>query len=223
MQCNIRAQLGLVVDGGPGELRGCGRERGSHLGGRDPMPLNVQGQLTCVDQRTCIQLMYEAAQRPGRQIARTELGEQVMESFCVPEGFLNWMALESQQTKSLESVSRARLLRGVAGSCSPSVLQREHRNYHCSRSLWECTPNIPNCDGQFITMHIYTHSLDPGHKCLNLCTCTDRDLDPERLSSHVHSLDALEKIHLSLARTHEHESVCHGSRARYPTASGANS
>ena len=25
--------------------------------------------------------------------------------------------------------------------------------------------------------------------------------------------DALEKIHLSLARTHEHESVCHGSRA----------
>ena len=33
------------------------------------MPLNVQGQLKCVDHKTCLQLMNETGQRPERQIA----------------------------------------------------------------------------------------------------------------------------------------------------------
>ena len=42
---------------GPGELRGCRRDHGSHWGGRDPVPLKVQGQLKYVDQEACLQLV----------------------------------------------------------------------------------------------------------------------------------------------------------------------
>ena len=60
------------------------------------MPLNAQGQLKCVDQEACLQLIFETGQRPERQITtfglvpitRVEAGEQVTESFWVPEGFL---------------------------------------------------------------------------------------------------------------------------------------
>ena len=85
------------------------------------MPLNVQGQLTCVDHKTCLQLIYETGQRPEKQIATlglvlgksTELREQVTESFCVPEGFLNWMALESQPTKSVPRRVRLGFARNI--------------------------------------------------------------------------------------------------------------
>ena len=40
------------ASGGPGDLRGCGREHCSHRGERDPVPSNAQGQLKCVDQKS---------------------------------------------------------------------------------------------------------------------------------------------------------------------------
>ena len=99
VQYNLCTQPGPVrrAPGGPGELRGCRREHGSHWGQRDTVPLKVQGQLKGVDQKTCIQLICETGQCPGRQIAtlelvpgkRTEMRQQVTESFCVLDGLLN--------------------------------------------------------------------------------------------------------------------------------------
>ena len=63
------------------------------------MFLKVQGQLTCVDQEAYLQLRYTTGHRPEPK--RAELGEQVTGSFCVPEEVFNWMALESQPTKSV--------------------------------------------------------------------------------------------------------------------------
>ena len=56
VQYNIRAQPGRVrcAPSAPRELRGCVREHGSHWGGRDTVPLEAQGQLKCVDQKTCL-------------------------------------------------------------------------------------------------------------------------------------------------------------------------
>ena len=59
------------------------------------MPLKVNGQLEDVDQEVCPQLIYETGQRPESHITtlglvprqKVESGEQVAESFNVPEGF----------------------------------------------------------------------------------------------------------------------------------------
>ena len=74
VQCNLRTQPGRVRCStcGPGELRGCRREHGSHWGRRNTVPLNVQGQLKGVDQEVCLQKIYETRQRPESQI--TNLG-----------------------------------------------------------------------------------------------------------------------------------------------------
>ena len=71
---NLRTQSGRVRCStcGPGELRGCRREHGSHWGRRDTVKLNVQGQLKGVDKEACLQLIYETGQRPESQI--TNLG-----------------------------------------------------------------------------------------------------------------------------------------------------
>ena len=81
----------------PGEFRGCRREHGFHGERRDTVPLKVQGQVKGVDQEACLQLIYESGQRPENQITalglvsrqKVESGEQVAESFNIPEGFFN--------------------------------------------------------------------------------------------------------------------------------------
>ena len=97
VQYHLRTQPGRVRRStcGPGELRGCRREHGSHRGRRDTVPLKMQGQLKGVDQEACLQLIYETGQRPESQITTLGLvprqkvvsGEQVTESFNLPEGF----------------------------------------------------------------------------------------------------------------------------------------
>ena len=94
VQHNIRAHR--CAPSGPGEFRGCGREHGSHWGGRDPVPPEAQGQLKCVDQKTCLQLIYETGQRPENQI--TALG------------------LVSRQKDGIERTSYGVFLRSCAGS-----------------------------------------------------------------------------------------------------------
>ena len=111
VQYNLRTQPGRVRCSTcrPGELRGCRREHGSHWRRRDTVPLKVQGQLKGVDQEACLQLIYETGQRPENQITtlglvprqKVESGEQVTESFHIPEGFFNCMVLDSQPTKSV--------------------------------------------------------------------------------------------------------------------------
>ena len=97
VQYNLRNQPGRVRCStcGPGELRGCRREHGSHWGRRNTVSLQVQQQLKGVDQEACLQLIYETGQRPESQITtlglvprqKVESGEQVTESFNTPEGF----------------------------------------------------------------------------------------------------------------------------------------
>ena len=95
------------------------------------MPLKVQGQLKCVDQEACLQLIHEAGQRPQRQITHlglvprksAESREQVTESLCVPEGFFNWMALESQPTKSVPRRVRLAIERNIVAMSPDRTLQ----------------------------------------------------------------------------------------------------
>ena len=76
---------------------------------RFPVPLKVQGQLKGVHQEACLQFIYETGQRPYGQITtlglvprqKLESGEQVTESFNIPEEFFNSMVLDSQPTKSV--------------------------------------------------------------------------------------------------------------------------
>ena len=123
VQYNLRTQPGRVRCSTcrPGELRGCRREHGSHWGRRDTVPLNVQGQLKGVDQEACLQLIYESGQRPENQITvhglvsrqKVESGEQVTESFNIPEGFSNCVVLDSQPTKSGSSPGAYGPLKGI--------------------------------------------------------------------------------------------------------------
>ena len=67
------------------------------------------GKLKGVDHKVCLQLIYETGQRPENQITnlglvtrqKVESGEQVTESFNIPEGFFKCMVLDSQPTKSV--------------------------------------------------------------------------------------------------------------------------
>ena len=99
VQYNLRTQPGRVRCStcGLGELRGCRREHGSYWGRRDTAPLKVQRQLNGVDQEACLQLIPGTGQRPESQITtlrlvprqKVESGEQVTDSFNIPEGFFN--------------------------------------------------------------------------------------------------------------------------------------
>ena len=108
-----------------GELRGCRREHGSHWGRRDTVPLNVQGQLKCVDQEVYLLLIYETEQRPENQITtvglvsrqKVESGEQVTEFFNIPEGFFNCLVLDSQPTKSVPRRLRLVIERNIDEMC----------------------------------------------------------------------------------------------------------
>ena len=127
VQYHLRTQPGRVRCSTcrPGELRGCRREHGSHWGRRNTVPLNVQGQLKDVDQEVHLQLIYESGQRPENQITtlglvprlEVESGEQVTESFNIPEGFLNCMVLDSQPTKSVSRWVRLAMERNIDEVC----------------------------------------------------------------------------------------------------------
>ena len=72
------------------------------------VPLKVHGQLNGVDQESSLQLSYETGQRPENQIStlglvlrkKVESGEQVTESFNIPEGFFEWMVPEPTKSDS---------------------------------------------------------------------------------------------------------------------------
>ena len=89
------------------------------------MPLKVQGQLKGVDRDICLQLIYETGQRPESQITnlglvpkqKVESGEQVTESFNIPEWFFNWMVLESKPTKSVPRRVRLAIQRNTDEMC----------------------------------------------------------------------------------------------------------
>ena len=127
VQYNLRTQSGRVRCSTcrPGELRGCRREHGSHWGRRDTVLLNVQGQLKDVDQEVYLQLTYEFGQRPENQITtlgivprhEVESGEQVAESFNIPEGFLTCMVLDSHPTKSVSRRVRLAIERNIDEMC----------------------------------------------------------------------------------------------------------
>ena len=131
---------GLSLDGcdvstcRPGELRVCRREHGSHMGRRDTVPLNV-GQLKDVDQEAYLQLIYESGQRPENQITtlglvprqKVESGEQVTESFNIPELFFNCKVLDFQPTKSVPRQVRLAIERNIDEMCP-------ERNYQMTKS-----------------------------------------------------------------------------------------
>ena len=89
------------------------------------MPLKVQGQLKGVGQEVCLQLIYETGQRPENQITtlglaprqKVESGEQVTESFNIPEGFFKCMVLHSQPTKSVPRRVRLAIERYIDEMC----------------------------------------------------------------------------------------------------------
>ena len=95
-----------------GEFRGCPREHGSHWGRRDTVPLKVQGQLKGVDRAVCLQLTFETGQRPENQSTtlglvprqKVDSGEQVTESFNIPEGFffsIVWYSIPNRRSRFL--------------------------------------------------------------------------------------------------------------------------
>ena len=104
------------------------------LGGRDTAPLKVQEQLKCVDQEACLQLDCETGHRLQGQSTilglvprkRVESREQVTESFCVPEGFFNWMALEPQPTKFVPRRVRLAIERNIVAMSPDRILQPEN-------------------------------------------------------------------------------------------------
>ena len=137
VQYHLRTH-GCDVRLGPGELRGCRREHGSHWGRRDTVPLNVKGQLKGVDQKVYLLLIYETGQRPENQITtvglvsrqNVEWGEQVTEFFNIAEGFFNCVALDSQPTKSVPRRLRLVIERNIDEMCpkrnSQSRMQHEN-------------------------------------------------------------------------------------------------
>ena len=102
------------------------------------MPLKVQAQLNGVDQEVCLQLIYKTGQRPENQISTlglvrrktVESGEQVTESFNIPEGFFKCMVLDSQQTKSVPRWVRLAIERNIDEMCPNRNLQSrvQHMN-----------------------------------------------------------------------------------------------
>ena len=85
------------------------------------MPLKVQEQLKGVDQEACLQLIYESGQRSENQTTalglvsrqKVESGEEVTESFNIPEGFFNCVVLDSQPTKSVPRRVRLAIERNI--------------------------------------------------------------------------------------------------------------
>ena len=123
IQDDFRAQSGRVrrAPGGPGELRGCGREHGSHWGGRISVPLNAHGLLNNVGQKVYVQMTYKTRHRPEGKIAalglfprqRTEVGERVTESRRAPDDFLNGTTIKSQPTRSVPRQVRLAIERNL--------------------------------------------------------------------------------------------------------------
>ena len=205
-QYYLRTQPGRVrcSTGGPGELRGRRREHGFHWGRRDTEPLKVQEQLKGVDQEACFQLIYESGQRPENQVAalglvsrqKVESGEQVTESFNIPEGFFNCVVLDSQPTKSVPRRVRLAIERNIDEICPnrnpQSRLQHENldvRSVGTTRplrgvALFDETCDLTDEDAQEATVRA-CRSVNPGviilgiprtvsrshlELCMTLCT-----------------------------------------------------
>ena len=108
-------------------------------GGRDPVPLKVQGQLNFRGPGGCLQLVYETVQRPKERIPilglvprhRVESREELTESSCVPDVFFFiWMVPESQPTKSVVHLVIERKIVAMSPDRTPqSRTQRENPVY----------------------------------------------------------------------------------------------
>ena len=182
-QCNFRTQHGRVrcSTGTPGELRGCRREHGPNWIRRNTVLLKVQEHLKGVDQEVSLQLIYETGQRPENQITnlglvprkKVEAGEQVTESFNIPEGFFNCMILNSQSTKSVPHRVRLAIERNIDEICSNQNPQSRLQNMNLDvRSvgttrplrgvaLFDETFEFTDEDAQEATIRA-CHSLNPG-------------------------------------------------------------
>ena len=109
-------------------------------GRRDTVPLKVQGQLKSVDQEACLQLICETGQRPENQVAalglvsrqKVESGEQVTESFNIPEGFFNCVVLDSQPTKSFPRRVRLAIEKNSDETCP----NRNLPSQDCNTKTW---------------------------------------------------------------------------------------
>ena len=183
VQYNLRTQPGRVRCStcGPGELRGCRREHGSHWGRRDTAPLKVQRQLNGVDQEACLQLIPGTGHRPESQIStlglvprqKVESGEQVTEFFNISEGFFNCVVLDSQPTKSVPRRVRVAIEWNIDEMCPKrnpqSRLQHENldvRSIGTTRllrgvALFDETCDLTDEDAQEATVRA-CRSVNPG-------------------------------------------------------------
>ena len=92
----------------------------------------MQGQLKDVEQEVYLQLIYESGPRPENQITtlglvprqKVESGEQVTESFNIPELFFNCKVLDSQPTKSVPRQVRLAIERNIDEMCP----ERNHQS-----------------------------------------------------------------------------------------------
>ena len=93
------------------------------------------GQLKGVDQQVYLQLIYETGQRPEKQVTalglvlrqNLESGEQVTESFNIPERFFNCVVLDSQPMKSVPRRVRLAIERNIDER--PTVDNGSHSGY----------------------------------------------------------------------------------------------
>ena len=89
---------------------------------------------------SCLQLIYESGQRPENQITtlglvprhKVESGEQVTESFNIPERFFNCMVLDSQPTKLFPRRVRLSIEWNIDDMCPDRNPQSrlQHENLH---------------------------------------------------------------------------------------------
>ena len=110
------------------------------------------GQLKGVDQEVRLQLIYETRQRLENPITnlglvprqKVESGEQVAESFNVPEEFFNCMVLDSQPTKPVLRWVRLAIKRNIDEICWNQNPQprAQHMNLDV-RSVGTTRPDLP--------------------------------------------------------------------------------
>ena len=140
-----------------------------------------------VDQKACLQLIYESGQRAENQITalglvstqKVESGDKVTESFNIPEGFFNCVVLDSQPTKSVPRRVRLAIERNIDEICPnqnpQSRLQHENldvRSVGTTRplrgvALFDETCDLTDEDAQEATVRAY-RSVNPGITILGI-------------------------------------------------------
>ena len=140
-----------------------------------------------MDLEACLQLIYESGQRPENQVTalglvstqKVESGEQVTESFNIPEGVFNCVVLDSQPTKSVPRRVVLAIERNIDEICPnrnpQSRLQHENldvRSVGTTRllqgvALFDETCDLTHEDAQEATVRA-CRSVNPGKIILGI-------------------------------------------------------